>query len=85
MTIEPNGLNIREEVFIMYYWLFKVTVTHAIYNVKASVRNCFAMIMAYLISKPQFNIWNISYITSHPFFTGSLKLTNDQLPTSVAS
>ena len=30
--------------------------------------------MAYLISNPQFNIWNISYITSHPFFTGSLEL-----------
>ena len=44
-----------------------------------------AMIMAYLISNPQLNIWNISYITSHPFFTGSLELTNDQLPTSVAS
>ena len=29
--------------------------------------------------------WNISYITSHPFFTGSLELTNDQLPTSAAS
>ena len=27
----------------------------------------------------------ISYITSHPIFTGSLELTNDQLPTSVAS
>ena len=25
------------------------------------------MIMAYLISYPQFNIWNISYITPHPF------------------
>ena len=44
-----------------------------------------AMIIAYLISNPQFNIWNISYITSHPFFTGSLELTNDQLPMSVAS
>ena len=38
-----------------------------------------------LISNPQFNIWNISYVTPHPFFTGSLELTNDQLPTSVAS
>ena len=27
----------------------------------------------------------ISYITSHPFFTGSLELTNYQLPTSVTS
>ena len=26
-----------------------------------------------------------SYTTSHPFFTGSLELANDQLPTSVAS
>ena len=43
------------------------------------------MIIAHLISTPQFNIWNISYITSHPFFTGSLVLTNDQFPTSVAS
>ena len=32
-----------------------------------------AMVMAYLISNPQFNIWNISCITSHPFreVTGS--------------
>ena len=44
-----------------------------------------AMIIAYLISNTQFNIWNISYIISHPFFTGSLELTNDQLPMSVAS
>jgi len=44
-----------------------------------------AMIIAYLISNPQFNIWNISYTTSHPLFTGSLELTNDQHPTSVAS
>ena len=34
---------------------------------------------------PYINIRNISYITSHLFFTGSLELTNDQLPTSVAS
>ena len=26
---------------------------------------------------PQLNIWNISYITSYPFFTGLLELTND--------
>ena len=31
------------------------------------------------------DIWNISYITSHPFFKGSLELTNDQLPKSVVS
>ena len=31
------------------------------------------------------DIWNIWYITSHSFLTGSLELTNDQLPTSVAS
>ena len=37
-----------------------------------------------LISNLQFNIETFSYITSHPFFTGSLELTNDQLPTSVA-
>ena len=43
------------------------------------------MIKADLISNLQFNLWNISYITSHPFFMGALELTNDQLPTSVAS
>jgi len=30
-------------------------------------------------------ICNISYITSYSFLTDSLELTNDQLPTSVAS
>ena len=35
--------------------------------------------------KQMLNIWNISYITSHSFLTGSLELTNDQLPMSVAS
>ena len=41
--------------------------------------------IAYLISHPQFNIRNTSYITSHSFFTGSLEPRNDQVPTSVAS
>ena len=41
------------------------------------------MIIAYLISYPQFYIWNISYIISHSFLTGSLEPTNDELPTSV--
>ena len=44
-----------------------------------------ARIIAYLISHPQFNIWNTSYITSHSFLTGSLETTIDQLPKSVAS
>ena len=44
-----------------------------------------AMIIGYLISNLHLNIWNISYITLHPFFTDSLELANDQLPTSVAS
>ena len=49
--------------------------------------NCFitARIIAYLISHVQFNIWNISHLTSHSFLTDSLGTTNDQLPTSVAS
>jgi len=37
-----------------------------------------------LISHPQFNMWNISYITLHSF-TGSFGPTNDQLLNSVAS
>jgi len=53
------------------------------YNFRNKIKT--AMIIAYLIPNPQFNIWNISYITSHPFFTGSLEVTNDQLPMSVAS
>ena len=32
-----------------------------------------ARIIAYLISHPQFNIWNISYIPSHSLLTGSLE------------
>ena len=39
----------------------------------------------YLISHPQFNMWNISYITSHSFLTGSFRPTNDKLPNLVAS
>ena len=41
--------------------------------------------ISYLISNTQFHTWNFSYITSHSFPTGSLELTNDKLPTSVAS
>ena len=40
-------------------------------------------IIAYLISHPQFNIWSISYITSHSFLTGSLESTVDLLPNSI--
>ena len=38
------------------------------------------------LTNPQFNVWIISYITSHSFLTaGSIEPTNDQLLTSVGS
>ena len=49
------------------------------------------LIMAYLISNPQFNIWNISYITSHPFgyfiwwvphFLCGMKLVSNKMPSN---
>ena len=72
----------------MKYFIYNFTsavryVKYSIYNFTfIPHRNAFitVRIIAYLISHLQFKIWNISYITSHSFLTGSLGPT-----TSVAS
>ena len=61
-------------------WLFQASVR----NCLNCVQNCddhglldFKSEDYYLISNPQFTIWNILYITSHPFLTGCLLYTSD--------
>ena len=62
-------------------WLFQASLR----NCLNCVQNCYDHSLLDL-TNPQFNVWIISYITSHSFLTaGSLEPTNDQLLTSVGS
>ena len=61
-------------------WAMILAVTNAIWAIAYR-----GLKKSELQRRPQFNIWNISYITSYPFFVGLLELTNDQLSSSVAS